>query len=69
MSKPIEEMVAVLWEDMLRQIETRVEERIEAAITNIPKGPIPCPEPLKPQESGIEIGQQSTSSPSKRFPK
>jgi prophage regulatory protein len=51
MSKPIEEMAAVLWEAMLRQIETRIEERIAAAITNIPKGPIPGPERTKPRES------------------
>jgi predicted DNA-binding transcriptional regulator AlpA len=35
MSKPIEEMVAVLWDAMLRQIETRIEERIAAAFANI----------------------------------
>jgi hypothetical protein len=51
MSKPIEEMAAVLWEAMLRQIETRIEERIAAAITNIAKGPIPGPERTKPRES------------------
>jgi predicted DNA-binding transcriptional regulator AlpA len=35
MSKPIEEMMAILWEAMLRQIETRIEERIETAFANI----------------------------------
>lgn len=51
MSKPIEEMVALIWEAMLRQVETRVEERIEAALANIPKGPIAGPEPTKPKET------------------
>jgi prophage regulatory protein len=51
MSKPIEEMVAVLWEAMLRQIEAKVEERIDAAISNIPKGTNLGPGPTKSQES------------------
>jgi predicted DNA-binding transcriptional regulator AlpA len=50
MSKPIEEMVAVLWEAMMRQIETRIEERIEAAIANIPKKPIATTERIQQQE-------------------
>lgn len=51
MSKPIEEMVAVLWEAALRQIETRIEERIEAALANIPKRPIPAAETTKSREA------------------
>jgi prophage regulatory protein len=51
MSKPIEEMVAVLWEAMLRQIETRIEERIDAAIANIPKRLAPAPGLTTPHES------------------
>jgi prophage regulatory protein len=51
MSKPIEEMVAVLWEAMLRQIEAKVEERIDAAISNIPKVTNLGPGLTKPQES------------------
>jgi prophage regulatory protein len=51
MSKPIEEMVAVLWEAMLRQIESRIEERIEAALANIPKRLLSAPEPTTPENS------------------
>jgi prophage regulatory protein len=51
MSKPIEEMVAVLWEAMLRQIETRIEERIEAALAAITKAPIPISESTKSMET------------------
>jgi prophage regulatory protein len=50
MSKPIEEMVAVLWEAMLRQIETRIEERIDAALANIPKRLAPEPTAAKAEE-------------------
>ena len=44
-------MVAVLWEAMLRQIETRVEERIEAAFANIPKTTSSAPESKKTHET------------------
>lgn len=50
MSKPIEEMVAILWDAMLRQMETKIEERIEAALANIPQKLSPAPERTKPQE-------------------
>jgi predicted DNA-binding transcriptional regulator AlpA len=44
MPKPIEEMVAVLWEAMARQIETMINDRIKAAVANIS---IHAPEPTE----------------------
>jgi len=52
MPKPIEGMVAILWEAMLRQMETKIEERIEAALAAFPKTQTPAPEPAKLQEPG-----------------
>ena len=50
MPKPIEEMVAVLWEAMLRHIETRIEERIEAALANILRERARAAEPIRADE-------------------